>query len=133
MRAGSPASPKRFLLWMLAAALAYVAASMATHRLGVLPAALPWALTGLAVALAVASIVAFRRYLRAADELVRKIEIDALAVAFGAGAMFTMLYPLCERLGAPPLGLSDAALVLMFGWFAGAWLGHRRYSGGSAR
>lgn len=131
MGPGAPASPRRFLLWMLAAAVAYVAATAALRRQPELPALLPWGLTALAMALAAGAIVAFRRYLRGADELVRKIEIDALAIAFGAGALFTMLYPLCERLGAPRLGLADAALVLMFAWMAGAWIGWRRYRGGS--
>lgn len=131
MAAPAPGSPRRFLLWMLAAAVVYLGATFALRRRPELPAPLPWALTALAIAFAGQAVVAFRRYLRSADELVRKIEIEALAIAFGAGALFTMLYPLCERLGAPPLGLSDAALVLMFAWMAGAWIGWRRYSGGS--
>jgi len=74
------------------------------------------------------AVLAFIRFLREADELLRKIQLEALGVAFGAGAVFTLGYRLCERIGAPRLDVSDGYLVMMIFWTLGQYLGYRRYS-----
>ena len=45
-------------------------------------------------------VVAYRRYLGETDELRRKIEVDALALAFGVGLVGAFSYVLLERAGA---------------------------------
>jgi hypothetical protein len=126
---------RRFTLWMLAAALAYVGATAALRWRASLPGALlwlPWMLTGLAWLLALQAIRRYVIFLRAADELLRRIQTEALALGFGAGAVVSMLYPLLEELGAPKLGGYAIAFVMMLAWSAGTWLGTRRYSGKNA-
>jgi hypothetical protein len=126
---------RRFTLWMLAAALVYLGAAAAIRWRTSLPGALswlPWLLTSLAWLLALQAIRRYVIFLRAADELLRRIQTEALALGFGAGAVVSMLYPLLEKLGAPKLGGTAAALVMMLAWSAGTWLGTRRYSGKSA-
>jgi len=70
---------------------------------------------------------AFMRFLREVDELQRKIQLEALALGFGAGALFMMSYRLFERLGAPGLDLNDPLLVMVLAWTVGLVHGARRY------
>ncbi len=62
-----------------------------------------------------------------ADELLRKIQLEGLALGFGAGVIFAMSYQLLERAGAPQLQVSDTVVVMMVGWAVGQLLGLRRY------
>ena len=119
---------RRVLLWMLAFALAYIAAGAALRFRAVLPTAMPWLAVGAALALAFQVTRSYVQFLRGADELLRRIEIEALAFGFAAGAVFALLYPLLARLGAPAVDGYWTALVMMAGWAAGGWLGLRRYS-----
>jgi hypothetical protein len=95
-----------------------------------IPNALGWGLTALTIALMLASIRFYVHFLRNADELLRKVHLDALALSFGIGAVAMMGYRLCERLGAPKLDINDPFLVMVLVWAFGQWLGMRRYSGG---
>jgi len=70
-------------------------------------------------------------FLRQADELLRRIQTEALAMGFAAGAVFSLLYPLFAGLGAPRLGENVTAAVMMLSWGAASWIGTRRYAGGS--
>ena len=56
---------------------------------------------------------------------------EALAAGFGAGAVAAFLLPLLGHLGVPWLDARDVALVLMVGWAAGSFFGHRRYRVGA--
>ncbi|MFN7943001.1 MAG: hypothetical protein U0X73_15530 [Thermoanaerobaculia bacterium] len=127
----------RYLLASLVFALAYVAAAAALRWRAALPAPVPWALVGLATACAGLAIARCLAFLRAADELLRRIQMEGLAMGFAAGVAVAMLYPLFARLGAPPLDASVVPLVMFAAWTIGSWLGMRRYSraddeGGSA-
>ena len=76
----------------------------------------------------IVALAAYVRFLRVADELLRKIHVEALALAFGTGAVFMIVYRLCERLGAPKLDSNDPLLVMGIACCIGLWLGVRRYS-----
>jgi len=119
---------RRFNLWLFVSALAFVAAAAAVRWRSSLPATLPWLAVGVAVLLALLSIRSYLVFLRAADELLRRIQTEALAFGFGAGALVAYFSPLAEKLGAPKLGTWGTALVMMFSWSLGTWLGMRRYS-----
>lgn len=123
---------RRFNLWVLAATLAYLAATAALHWRESIAAALPWLLTGLASLLAIQAARRYVLFLRRADELLRRIQTEALAFGFGSGAVFSLLYPLLERLGAPEVGQHATPVVMMLSWSAGSWLGARRYCGSGA-
>ncbi|HYC93254.1 MAG TPA: hypothetical protein VEO54_28875 [Thermoanaerobaculia bacterium] len=116
-----------FSRWMLAAILTFAVATILIDSDSI-PGAAGWALT---VATVVLMIVAMRSYvvfLRQADELLRKVHLEALALAFGAGIISMMGYRLCERLGAPKLDVNDASLVMLICWMLVQWHGWRRYS-----
>lgn len=86
--------------WTLAWVLSWLAVSFAIRH--------DWLTTGTAVlAASLTSLVfggglvlAYRRFLREADELRRKIELEALAVAFGVGIVGGVFYWLLGRAGA---------------------------------
>jgi hypothetical protein len=119
----------RFIRWLAAAALAYVGATAALRFRASLPAALPFLLVALAIGLSAQATRIYVLFLRGADELLRRIETEALALGFGVGVAFSVLYPLLARLGAPPLDGHWSALVMFVTWAAGSWIGTRRYSG----
>lgn len=120
---------RRTNLWVFAATLAYLGAKAALRWRHSLPRALPWILVGLAFVLAILAVRSYQVFLRGADELLRKIQTEALALGFASGAVYSMLYPLLEGLGAPEVGGNATALVMMLSWGVGTWLGTRRYSG----
>jgi hypothetical protein len=124
-----------FTLWMLAAGITYLGTAAALRWRTALPGALswlPWLLIGLAWLLAFQAIRRYVIFLRRADELLRRIQTEALALGFGAGAVVSLLYPLLELLGAPKLGEYAVAVAMMLVWSAGTWLGTRHYSGKSS-
>ena len=116
-----------FTWWMTASMLTFAAATILIDG-NFLPAAAGWALTAATVVLMVASMRSYIAFLRNADELLRKVHLEALAFAFGAGLVAMMGYRLCERLGAPKLDVNDGGLVLFLAWIGGQWIGARRYA-----
>jgi hypothetical protein len=114
---------------MLAATVAYVGATAALRWRQSIPLALPWLLAGLAALLAILAARSYMVFLHRADELLRRIQTEALALGFAAGAVFSMFYPLLAGLGAPRLGEHATAAIMMLSWGAGSWLGTRRYAG----
>lgn len=127
--ASAPDAPRqrRFRSWTIAAALAYLAATAALRWQAALPVALPWLAVALAVLLALVATNSYLRFLREADELLRKIETGAVGLAFGVGLLLALLYPLAEGLGAPRLEGDLLGFVMMVSWATGSWLGRRRY------
>ena len=116
-----------FTLWMSAAIFTFGAATILIDG-AFIPRSVGWLLTATAIVLMIVSVRSYIVFLRVADELLRKVHLDALAFAFGAGIVSMMGYRLCERLGAPKLDVNDAALVMMLCWIGGQWLGSRRYA-----
>ncbi len=117
-----------FSLWMMAAMLAFVAATLLIDG-KFIPSAFGWVLTALTAVLMIAAVRAYTFFIQHADELLRKVHVDALALAFGAGVVAMMTYRLCERLGAPKLDINDSFFVMMITWVLGQYLGARRYAG----
>ena len=116
--------------WMLAAAVAFIAASLLIDGTFIPPAA-GWAITALTASLLLMTVRSYLAFLRQADELLRKVHLDALALGFGTGVVLMMVYRLCERLGAPKLDVNDAALIMTATWIAAQFLGSRRYAAGA--
>lgn len=78
---------------------------------------------------AAAMVAAYRRFLREADELRRKIELDALAVSFGVGVIGGMTYFMLAQGGL--LEKADflwVVVAMLMTHPLGVWIGHRRYS-----
>lgn len=116
-----------FTAWMFGGLIAFAAATALIDGKRI-PAAAGWLLTAASAALMLMAMRSYMTFLRHADELLRKVHLESLAFAFGAGIVVMMSYRLCERLGAPKLDINDAALVMMLTWIAGQWVGGRRYA-----
>lgn len=122
---------RRANVWLFATMALYLGASATVRWRAGLPAFVPWAAITVLLGMAVATVRAYRRFLRGADELVRRIQTDALAVGFSVGAVVGLAYPLLETLGAPRLGAAAGFVAMMLAWGLASWLGARRYDGGS--
>jgi hypothetical protein len=118
---------KVFTWWMMGAMFTFAAATILIDG-ELIPPAAGWALTAISVVLMIGAMRSYIIFLRVGDELLRKVHLEALAFAFGAGIVAMMGYRLCERLGAPKLDVNDAALVMLLCWIGGQWIGGRRYS-----
>ena len=122
------ANTRGFLGWMFAWALSFLApASQALKADLGLPSPLAWALAILPNALGIAALLAYVRFLRSADELVQKIQLQGLALGFGVGVLFASGVQLLERLGAAHPAIGDTAGVMLVGWAVGQLLAAWRY------
>jgi uncharacterized membrane protein len=66
---------------------------------------------------AIGLVIGFVRYLRGIDELQRRIQLEALAIAFGATALVTFCYGFLESAGVPRLSAIwiGPAMVMLWG------------------
>ena len=119
----------RILAWMVAWIGAWLVAVFAI-KYGWLAAGAPlFAAALVTMGLGVATMLAYRRFLREADELIRKIELEALALTVGAGLVGGLGYLLLERSGVVEKPGSSVILVLMmFTYAIAVVIGQRRYS-----
>lgn len=117
-----------FSWWITGAAFVFSASTIVIGEKWVGPGVLAWSLTAVTILLFLASLRAYIRFVRNADELLRKVHLDSLALAFGVGAIAMLGYRLCERLGAPRLDVDDPVLLMIITWALGQYLGQRRYA-----
>lgn len=114
--------------WLLAWMVSFFLATFGI-KLEILPAGL---LTYLAIAvsslLGLVSVIAFTRFLREADELQRKIQLEALALGFGGGFLATFTLSLVERAADTRMDLGDPFLAMVVLYVVGILLGARRYA-----
>jgi hypothetical protein len=119
---------RRVTLWALAWALSFVAVTLAIKK--------QWLPFGVALAgmigtalFGIATVLAYRRFLQEADELRRKIEMEALAFAFGAGVIGGMTYWQLMVSGAVSgLGFAYVFAAMVISHSVGVLIGLRRYS-----
>lgn len=94
-------------------------------------AALKWAIAALPIPLLVPWLLAYLRFLREADELVRKIQMEGLAVGFWAGVVFGFGFIVLEAAGPPrlhlPAPVAIMLAVMMLGYAVGRILAGKRY------
>lgn len=119
---------RRVTLWAFVWGLSFVAVAQGTRRewwpFGVtLVGVICTALFG------IATVLAYRRFLQETDELRRKIEVEALALAFGVGVVGGLTYHLLAVSGAvPETGFAYVFVVMLFTHPLGVLIGRRRYS-----
>lgn len=118
---------RRLVGWSLLFAVLYIGATAwltsdsSPDRVVALAIAVGCTLVGLG------ALAAYRRFLREADELTRRIQLEGVAFAFGVALLFSILYQLFETGGAPELSLADSGAVMAFAYVAGVLLAGRRY------
>ena len=116
-----------FTAWLIAWAVSFVAANQILKSELEMADPLSWAVAIGPNVFAIAALLAYLRFLRQADELLRKIQLEGLALGFGVGVVFMLSYQLLERVGAPQLHVGDPVVVMMVAWALGQLLGMRRY------
>lgn len=119
---------RRVTLWSAAWALSFLVTTLgiATGWWPLLGAVAGVASSSL---LGVATVLAYRRFLHETDELRRKIEVEALALAFGVGVVGGLGYWLLAMSGAASIGgfgFIFAGMILIHPM--GVLLGRRRYA-----
>ena len=120
---------KTFRIWFFAAMQSSFAVTIVLSERWLERGPVAWGITAATIVFLILAVRAYIRYLREADELIRKIQTEALSFSFGASAVFMIGWRLCERLGAFKLDVDDPLLVMVLFWAAGQWVGSRRYSG----
>jgi len=76
-----------------------------------------------------ATVLAYRRFLHETDELRRKIEVEALALAFGLGVVGGLTYWLLAVMGAVhETGFAYVFALMLITHSVGVLIGRRRYS-----
>lgn len=85
------------------------------------------ALAGLSPVLGVLAVYTYWTFLRSCDELQQRIQLNGLALGFGAGLVFMMGYRLLERVGAPTLDINDSVGLMALFYALGVVLSARRY------
>ncbi len=128
LRPHDRANGNRFAVWTLVAAVVYVLGAFLLRK-GIVGTGFPAIAVALLCMLPALGVVrAYRRFLREADELVRQIHLQGLGYGLAAGVIFSMGWRLLELAGAPTLGVSDGAAVMMLAWSLGQVLARRKYS-----
>jgi hypothetical protein len=69
------------------------------------------------------------RQLRRLDELQRRIQLDALALAFMVTALVTLSYGFLENVGIPALNMVWVWPLMASVWIIGLLIGRWRYPG----
>ena len=118
---------RHFNVWALVWMAIWLAATYLFRNQVVAAGPLAYALVLATVLLGLQAIRSYVHFLHQADELLGKIQMEALALGFGAGVIFMVAYRLCERLGAPRLDSADPMIVMVFVWAFSQWLVARRY------
>lgn len=75
----------------------------------------------------VAAVFSYMHFLRNADELLRKIQLQGLAMGFGAAVVFVPGYQLLEAAGASEMQTDHLLMVMIFSWVAGQLYGAWHY------
>lgn len=124
-RAAGRAYVRRFIPAMIAYVVLLVGAILLVNRF---PAAW-WRYPVMVVPLLPLLLVvrAVARLLVEADELQRRIQLEALAVAFGAGSVLTFGYGLLQAVGLPTVSWLWVWPVYAACWLVGSFLARRRY------
>jgi hypothetical protein len=105
----------------------FLLASSALGEGWIEPGGTAWVVALLPDLFALGVVLAYVRFLRGADELMRRVQLEGLALGFGAGFFFAMGYRLLERAGAPGLDINDASIPMLIAFFAGQTIALWRY------
>jgi hypothetical protein len=109
-------------IWCFVWAAGFYAVTTALEAFPQLRGPSAWLLAMIPVALSFPAVLACLRFIREADEFMRKVQLDGIAIGFAAGFVFCLGYHTLENLGAPRLPLLVATVPLAFGWAIGSFI-----------
>ena len=117
------------LLWLFVWTLVWLAVSFGIEEGWLADRALAMTAVVAATLFGMAMMLAYWRFISQADELHRKIQLDALALGFGTGVVGTITYRLLEDAGAvSPTDVADIAAIMMVAYAIGVVVGMRRFA-----
>ena len=112
------------LFWVIT----YVAAGLLI-RTTPLPDGWPSYLVALVpIGVSVVAVMAYIRFILRADELLRKMQLEALAIGFGGGFVATFALDLAEKVGLGPFNIATPMMVMVVCWVIGFLAAARRYA-----
>lgn len=117
---------KLFLYWTIVCAISLLAAAWLLKG-DYISVPFSWLVAIVPSILGVICMFMFLRFLREADEMMRKIELEGLALGFGVGVLFLIGYPLLEQVGLPPISSQKTGAVMLFAWVFGHIVARRRF------
>ncbi len=94
---------RRFALLTLLWAVSFLVATWAFRSDLELAPAVGWLVAIVPIVLAGVALRSYMGFLRNADELIRRIQLEALGIAVAAALVWAIGYPLLEMAGAPEL------------------------------
>lgn len=109
-------------IWCLVWAAGFSAVTSALEAFPQLRGAFVWLLAIIPIALSFPAVLACLRFIREADEFMRKVQLDGIAIGFAAGFVFCLGYHMLEYVGAPHLPMVVATVPLGFGWAIGSFI-----------
>ena len=112
------------LLW----AIAFGLASFSLKRDWIPAGAASYLVALVPIALSIVATRAYMRFITRADELLRKIQLEALAFGFGGGFVATFTLDLAEKVGYGPFDISTPLLAMVACWVIGFLAALRRYA-----
>ena len=115
-----------FLLWTLAWAVTYVAATQAIVAGWVVSGPMLWLAIAIPLGVALMALRAYWMLLRHMDELMRQVQFEGIALGFAITLVIVVGYVLFERVGAPGLGANTIILTMMISWSVGQLIAARR-------
>ena len=118
---------RKIIRWSLAWAGALIGATWLIETFEGLTGGVSWVIALIPIATSIGALMAYLVFLRNADEMQRRMQIEGLAVGFGGGWFFAISYQVLERAGAPELSITALILVMTGAWMVGQWLAIRRY------
>jgi hypothetical protein len=114
-------------IWCFVWAAGFSAVTTALEAVPRLRGPFVWLLAMIPLALSFPLVLACLRFIREADEFMRKVQLDGIAIGFAAGFVFCMGYHALEQVGAPHLPMLVAIVPLGFGWAIGSFIVAFRY------
>lgn len=118
---------RRALWWMLAWAVSFVAVSFGIKESWIPAGTLRYVAASASILVGLAAVLAYVRLIREADELQRKIQLEAMALGFAGAFLGNFALALLQRTGLT-VDLGDQFLVAVGFYLIGIVLGARRYA-----
>ena len=109
-------------IWSLVWLASFAAVTTAVSVFPQLSGPFAWLLAMIPILLGVPLVNVLLRFLRETDEFMRKVQLEGIALGFGAGSVFCMGYHVLEMVGAPEIRMVFAVVPMSIGWAVGSFL-----------
>jgi hypothetical protein len=116
----------RYTAWTFLWLFSLATVKFVLERTG-LEGPLAWAVTAVPIILSLVALRAYLRFLREADELTRRVQLEAVAFGFAVGLIVHFAWFPLSQLGAPALDRSGLMTGMVVAYLAGMGVAARRY------